>query len=123
MVRLRGVRVLIVEDEALVAMLIEDTVSSEGAIVLEIASSVEDAHRIIDMEGGDGVDLAILDINLLGESALTVADKLLVVGVPFIFATGYADAEVNCRHAAVPRLTKPYDPEELIEAIITLFKR
>ena len=118
---LLGAKVLIVEDEPLIAMLMEDWLESVGARVLGPAGSVSEALQLIDhalLDGG--ISAAILDINLGGEAALPVADYLAAVGVPFIFATGY---EADCprgRHSAVPVVTKPFAFQTLMGAIMGL---
>ncbi len=118
---LRDRRVLVVEDEALVSMLVEDGLLEAGARVVGAASSVDEALRLIEgaaCEGG--LSAAVLDFDLSGEAVMPVADRLDALGVPFLFATGYGDRCDRGRHAAAPTLAKPFDPESLIALVETL---
>src|ERR1700730_15970878 len=83
---LQGLGVLIVEDEAMVAMLLEDLLHELGCHVVEIASRVETALTSILVRI---FDVAILDVNLKGETSYPVADVLELRKLPFLFATGY----------------------------------
>jgi len=114
---LRDKRVLVVEDEALVAMLVEDGLLEAGASVLGPAASVGEALRLIDavMQDG-GLSAAVLDLNLGGEAVTPVADRLAAIGVPFVFATGYSEGCHTGGHVA-PRLQKPFAPEMLVIAV------
>jgi CheY-like chemotaxis protein len=115
-------RVLVVEDEAIVAMLIEDELHDAGAKVLGPAGSVEDALAVIAAAGADGgLDVAVLDIELDGEAVTPVADRLATLGVPFIFATGYAEPCDTGGHPA-PVLHKPFDLHDLILALGALVR-
>jgi DNA-binding response OmpR family regulator len=85
--KLKGKQVLVVEDEALVSMLIEDELRDAGATVLGPAVRVDDAVRLVEAAAADGgISAAVLDINLEGRHVASVANRL---GVPFLFATGY----------------------------------
>jgi len=115
---LHGRRVLVVEDEALIAMLMEDRLLEAGAEVAGPASSVEEALKLIERVACDGgLSAAVLDINLDGAAVSPVADRLAALGVPFIFATGYGEGGVRGVHAAAPVLAKPYDPDALVAAV------
>ncbi|MCB4821908.1 response regulator [Roseicella aerolata] len=111
-------RVLVVEDEAIVAMLIEDELLEAGAEVIGPAISVGEALQRIEAARGDGgLSAAVLDINLAGEAVMPVADRLAMLGVPFLFVTGYDGACARGGHAAAPMLHKPFNPEELLAAL------
>jgi CheY-like chemotaxis protein len=114
---LSGRRILIVEDEALIAMLVEDALLDAGAEILGPAATVEDALALF--ESGHPV-AAVLDINLAGQVSTPVADALADSGIPFVVATGYGAAGLPERHRGVPVLAKPYDPRELVEALAKL---
>ena len=101
---LSGRRVLIVEDEALVAMMLEEELESLGLSIIANCGSVSDAVRAIDSETPDA---AILDVNLGGEFVYPVADRLLERGVPFVFLTGYGRESVDQRYQFVQILEKP----------------
>jgi CheY-like chemotaxis protein len=114
---LSGKRILLVEDEALVAMLLEDMVIDLGAIVIGPESQLETA--INSAETAD-LDAAILDINLGGRRSYGVADALRQRGVPFAFATGYGEQGVDQAHRGVPVLIKPYSEGEVARVLTTL---
>ena len=101
-----GHSILIVEDEPLIAMMLEDFLDSLGHTVVATAESVREAIERID-EGG--IDVAIVDVHLkAGEHVWPVADKLADCGVPFILATGGHIEPPPERHAGAPVLAKPY---------------
>jgi DNA-binding response OmpR family regulator len=115
---LQGKRVLAVEDEALICMLMEDGLTGAGAEVIGPAYSVEEALGLIDRTAADGgLSAAVLDINLDGEMVSPVADHLAALGVPFIFATGYPEDHNRGLHAAAPTLRKPFDDNMLADAV------
>ena len=117
---LRGMRVLVVEDEAAIAMSLEDELSDAGAEVVGPAASVDAALGLIGTVHG-GLSAAVLDINLRGETVLPVADLLAALRVPFIFTTGYDDGGHRGLHKAVPVLLKPFDGDVLPGVIRGLF--
>lgn len=108
--KLTGRRILVVEDEALVAMLVEDALLDAGATVMGPASSVAEALALLE---GAVPCAAVLDLNLAGEPSTPIADVLARRSVPFVVATGYGAEGLPEAHAAVPVLAKPYDPDEL----------
>jgi DNA-binding response OmpR family regulator len=115
---LRGKRILVVEDEALVAMLVEDELLDAGARIVGTASSVAEALRIIDAAMGDGgISAAVLDLNLDGEAVWPVANALDELGVPFLFETGYGLGCNTGKYATAPVLYKPFDPQAPIGAV------
>ncbi|MDB5369635.1 MAG: hypothetical protein JWP20_1193 [Roseomonas sp.] len=114
---LTGRRILIVEDEALIAMLVEDALLDAGAVVLGPAATVEEA---LELFRSGMPEAAVLDINLAGQASTPVADALADSGVPFVVATGYGAAGLPERHRGVPVLAKPYDPRELVETLVAL---
>ncbi len=98
--------ILIVEDEPLIAMMLEDFLDSLGHKVVGIAETVEDAMACID-EGG--FEVAIVDVHLKhGEHVWPVADRLSDEGLPFVLATGGHIDPPPAKHAAAPVLSKPY---------------
>lgn len=103
-------KVLVVEDEALVAMLVEDALLDAGFSVIGPAATVDEAMALLAQERPDAV---VLDLNLAGETSTPVADVLAQRGVPFVVATGYGAEGLPPGHAKVPVLAKPYDPDEL----------
>lgn len=120
---LKDMRVLVVEDEALVAMLVEDELLGAGATVVGPALSLDHALHLVDAAAADGgLSAAVLDINLCGKDISPVADKLAALGVPFLFATGYSGGHSRDTggHRAAATLQKPFDTERLIAAVEAL---
>ena len=111
-------RILIVEDEMLVAMLIEDAISDLGHVVVGPAMRLEAA---LDVAETEDFDFAILDINLAGKQSFPVADRLTQRGIPFMFASGYGAAGLidPYRHAAV--VQKPFSPDQIAKVLGKLF--
>jgi CheY-like chemotaxis protein len=107
-------RILVVEDEALVAMLVEDALVDAGFAVLGPARSVAQALEMLTAETPDA---AVLDLNLGGENSLSVADALAARGIPFLVATGYGAAGLPAHLRHIPVLPKPYDPADLTVAV------
>ena len=104
---LHGGRILVVEDEYMIAADLAQTLEKLGAVVVGPAPTVGRALRLVEAEGQ--LDGAVLDINLGSEKAYPVADALIARGVPFVFATGYDDWAVPAAYASVPRFEKPVD--------------
>ncbi len=109
---LAGLRMLIVEDEAMVAMMLEDQLMELGCIVVGVAGSVSEGLAKLDTVAAE-LDAAVLDVNLGGEKVFPVAEELTARGVPFIFATGYGTAGLAPDFALTPTLAKPYSPQAL----------
>jgi DNA-binding response OmpR family regulator len=103
---LKGSRILIVEDEYLLADDLSHALSDAGAEVLGPIASVEDATAFI--AGEPSIDAAVLDVNLRGDMVFPVADALHARGVPFAFATGYDQWALPERFAGAPRVEKPF---------------
>jgi DNA-binding LytR/AlgR family response regulator len=105
---LRGRRLLIVEDDYMVALELVRSLEEQGVEVLGPAGSVEDALALVEQEGAR-MDGAVLDINLRNKRVYPVAEALAARGVPFIFATGYDALVIPEAYAHVPRCEKPLD--------------
>jgi len=99
-------RVLIAEDEALVAIMMEDLAVEFGWSVVGPFAKASDA---LAAAKSDNIDAAVLDVNLGGESVYPVADVLAARGVPFVFTTGYGAESIDRRFARTPILQKPID--------------
>ncbi len=114
-------RVLVVEDEALIAMMLSDDLAEAGATVIGPAASVGTALQLIEQAAGDGgLDAAVLDLNLGGEMVKPVADHLAAHGVPFLFATGYGVGCDLMGHGGRQVLQKPFDADQLLDAVSAL---
>jgi CheY-like chemotaxis protein len=113
----RRLRVLIVEDEMLLAMNIEDMLLDQGHEVAGIASRLGPALAL----ARDGAfDVAMLDVNLAGDRSFPVADLLIERGIPFLFATGYGLDGIDEKYRDRPVIQKPFraaDLAALIEAL------
>ena len=120
MERLDGFRILVAEDEPLVAMLLEDCLLDAGATILGPVATVREALALAATERPDA---AVLDLNLSGETCLAIADALAAAGVPFLVATGYGGDAPLPRHAGVQVLQKPYEPALLVAALGRLGQR
>ena len=112
--RIAAKRVLVVEDEYLVAMDMSAWLEAEGAHVVGPASNVNAALEALK---GAELDGAILDVNLRGEMAYPIADALTARGIPFVFTTGYDARTVPARFANVKRCEKPTTPEAISRAL------
>lgn len=108
--KLPGERILIVEDEALVAMILEDQLADLGISVAATCSSVPDAMQAIEKSAPHA---AILDVNLRGQLVYPVADRLMDRGIPFVFVTGYGRESIDRRYSFVKVLEKPVERQAL----------
>ncbi len=112
-----GRRVLVVEDEMMIAMLVEDMLADLNCVVVGPAHTVETAMALA--SGDTEIDAALLDVNLGGRPVFDIADALRARGVPMIFSTGYGQSglrEID-RDSAV--LQKPFRANELSAALQT----
>ena len=104
---LAGLRILVVEDETLVAMLLEDMLGDLGCEVVATASRVPQAVEIA-RDVAQVFDVAILDVNVAGETITPVAQALSDRATPFVFATGYGESGVPEAFRGRPTLQKPF---------------
>ncbi len=107
-------RILLVEDEGMIAMLVEDMLDDLGHELVRVANRLEEA---VAAAGSEAIDLAILDLNLGGALTYPAADVLAARGIPFIFATGYGSGGLKGVYSGWPTLQKPFDTEALGQAI------
>jgi CheY-like chemotaxis protein len=114
---LSGRRVLVVEDEMMVLLLIEDMLSDLGCESVTTAATVDQALALMD---GRVFDVAMLDVNLNGQKSYPVADALAARDVPFVFATGYSDHVTRDGYPGRPVLKKPFKFEALVEVLARL---
>ncbi|WAC64619.1 response regulator [Pseudoxanthomonas sp. SL93] len=108
-------RVLIVEDESMLVMLLEDLLPTLGYEVAGSAGSVEQALAALDEAP---IDLAVVDVNLAGTPSFPVADALRERGVPFLFTTGYGHEGLPERFVDAPVLAKPFRRHDM-ESVLT----
>ena len=116
---LRGVKVLVVEDEYLVATLMEDMLASAGCIV---AGPIPRLALALDAASKEACEVAVLDVNLAGERVYPVADILAQRNVPFVFVTGYGPNALPPDYAKLPRICKPFRMAELLGTLSDLVK-
>lgn len=107
-------RVLVVEDEMTIALLLEDMLLDLGHEVVELAMRLP---RALEVARSEAMDLAILDVNLDGRPSFPVAEVLDARGVPFIFATGYGPGGLTQEFRDRPVIKKPFDLRGLQAAI------
>src|SRR5262249_54529128 len=113
-----ALRVLVVEDEAMITVLIEDMLTDLGCVAVGPAYNAEQAFELIRSER---FDAAVLDINLAGERTTPVAEALHRKDIPFFFATGYGRAGVAKEFGDRAVLNKPFTQSELVAALESLF--
>jgi CheY-like chemotaxis protein len=108
--RLKDIRVFVVEDEAAIALLLEDMLLDFGCIVVGPAARVAGA---CDAAREEAIDVAVLDLNVAGESVAPVVEILSRRAIPFVFSTGYGSAGVDPEHRHRPVLDKPFTQHDL----------
>lgn len=113
-------RVLVVDDEPLIAMLVEDWLADMQCETVGPAGTAAAALALID---GADIDGAILDVSLDGHDSFAVADVLRERAVPFAFATGHGRERIDERFRDAPTLAKPYDFESVRKVVTALLER
>jgi len=112
--KLSGLRILILEDESLIAMDVEQLCREHGASDIIVERDLDG----LEADGAlDGFDVAIVDLMLAGVSALPFAERLRDVGRPFVFTSGFADTDLVREFPGVPAVGKPFSGTDLIDAI------
>jgi CheY-like chemotaxis protein len=105
-----GRRILVVEDEMLIGMLLEDMLADLGHQVVAVVPRVNEALAAVQREA---FDLAILDVHLNGQAVFPVAESLIDRGIPFVFATGYGERGLPEGYRDRPILQKPFAKDDL----------
>jgi CheY-like chemotaxis protein len=113
---LRDRRILVVEDEYLIAMSLQDALENAGSVVVGPVPSVDKAIKTIELE--PHIDAAVVDVNLGGVLAYAVADMLIARKIPFVFTSGYEDNVLRNRYPQVKNCAKPYLFRAMEEALI-----
>jgi CheY-like chemotaxis protein len=112
---LKGKRVLVVEDEPLIAIVLADILEDAGCVVVGPAYDTDQALARI---SSDAIDAAVLDVNLgSGLTSAPVADVLAARSIPFIFATGYGDNALRAEDRKRFRVDKPYSADKIRETL------
>ncbi len=109
-----GINVLIVEDEGLVAMMIEDMLLDLGC---QVVASVAELKQACAIAAAAQIDLAVLDVNLRGERSFPVAEILRARGIPFMFSTGYGAEGLPAEFSKCAVLNKPFSAKSLEQAV------
>ncbi len=112
---LNGLRILVVEDEAAISLLLEDMLLDFGCEVIGPAARLSAA---LDAVSREQVDLAILDVNVAGEPIYPVAEALAQRSIPFVFSTGYGSAGIRDTFRDRPVLQKPFAQHDLKQKLI-----
>jgi CheY-like chemotaxis protein len=111
---LAGCRVLVADDEPLIAMNLAEELEAAGAVVVGTAASMESAVALL---GCEEVDAAVLDIMLGNELVYPLADSLSARSIPYVFATGYLTEALPEKYADIPICGKPFAANAVVEAL------
>ncbi|WP_158266654.1 response regulator [Alsobacter soli] len=120
--RLDNHRILVVEDERLVALDLASALENLGAKVIGPARDISGARALLERDPGP-ISMAILDINLAGELVFPFAEELRARQTPFLFASGYANPTLPDRYASVPIWGKPLDTDAFAQALAGMLAR
>jgi two-component SAPR family response regulator len=107
-----GLRVLVLEDEAILTMLLEDMLAELGCAIIGPYGHRDDALAFLKAHP-EGVDFGILDVNVAGQRSDAVAVEFDRLGLPFVFSTGYDESTLDQRWRSKPCLRKPFRPADL----------
>jgi DNA-binding NtrC family response regulator len=114
---LQGRKILILEDEAPIALSLASAVAQAGGIAIGPAASVAASFALMADHTLDG---ALLDIRLRGETSFPLADVLAVLGIPFVFVSGLSSALMPYTHRDRPLFDKPYEVRDVIATLARL---
>lgn len=117
---LNGRRVLVVEDESLVAMLLETILEDMGCTPIGPAATVDEG--VEQVSSGQPIDVALLDVNVAGREVFPVAEALRTRGVPIVFSTGYGEAGLPDAWRGTPTLQKPFSEAAVRDAILAALR-
>jgi len=115
--KLSACRILVVEDEPIVALEVVGILEQQGATVVGPAGSLAVARRLI---ADSQIDCAVLDVHLGDESVAPLVRELDELKIPFVFATGYPEGDMSPLWRAHPIVRKPMNPPELIHAVTSV---
>lgn len=122
MIGVAGRRILVIEDEMLIALMLQNLLEELGHHVVGRAATVADALAIIETHT-QAIDAATLDVDLAGEHSNAVADVLNAHGIPFIIITGYDELKILAGFHGRPVVNKPIVPGQLEQAVLSLEPR
>ncbi|MBU3971474.1 MAG: response regulator [Alphaproteobacteria bacterium] len=109
-------RVLIVEDESLVAMLLETILEDMGCTPVGPASTIDEGLALA--TGAEPLDAALLDVNVAGRQVFPIAEALKARGVPFVFSTGYGESGLSDEWRGHPTVQKPFTEAAIRDALM-----
>jgi DNA-binding response OmpR family regulator len=112
-----GCRILVVEDDPMLAMNVEQLLEDAGCAVVGPCATV---GRALEIASRGGMDAAILDVNLRGEMIFPVADRLAEAGIPFVIVSGHSRDLLPPRHRGCRYLSKPFADNDLIATVQTM---
>lgn len=112
---LEGRRVLVVEDESLVAMLLETILEDMGCQPVGPVGTIEDALEIV--ANDEALDVALLDVNVAGREVFPVAEALRAKDIPFVFSTGYGEGGLGDAWRGHPTVQKPFTEAAIRQAV------
>lgn len=112
---LSGLKVFVVEDEAIIAMMLEDMLTDLGCSVIGPCTGLKQAHEML--AGSETPGAAILDVNVGGEQVYPVATALAERGVPLVFATGYGSVGLAESWRGRVTVQKPYTQDDIVRAL------
>jgi CheY-like chemotaxis protein len=109
-----GLRVLLVEDETVIAIMLEEMLAEFGH---EVVGTVARLDKAMELARREAFDVAILDVNLNGKEVYPVAETLAARGIPFVFATGYGSGGLRADYRQRPTLPKPFLRSDLRQVL------
>lgn len=118
--RLDGRRILVAEDDAATALMIEETLREAGCVVIGPVATVRDALVLIESET---IECAILDLELADGKAGPVAEALIKRGLRFVVTTGHDPSLIELPYASVPMVGKVFDMDDLLDTVVDIVDR
>lgn len=119
---LRGLRLLVVEDNYMVAQVLIEMLQDAGATIIGPIGEVDEALSFI-RTGGSDIDCAVLDIDLHGRKSYPIADALTERGVHVVFTTGFDANAVDKQYLSYPRCSKPFEERTILAALAACGRR
>jgi CheY-like chemotaxis protein len=117
--KLKSKRVLVIEDEIFICLLLQEMLKKMGCLVVGLANRSEKAVKMI---SETEFDVAIVDLNLNGESSYPAADMLIARQIPFVFSTGYGPQGLAPAYRHIRLIQKPFGERDLAEALLDVLK-
>jgi CheY-like chemotaxis protein len=111
-----GLRILVVEDEVIVAMMLEDILTELGH---HVVGPIHRVNKALEIAQNDPIDIALLDVHVAGAEVYAVAERLEARHIPFVFTTGYGKAGLRDAFSARPVLQKPFSVQSLSDILAT----